>query len=208
MGAVDAGIDALATAIEAAAGPVELLPGALVDALLPDGPDDDVAVLVARVPPPGADASSATLPIAAEPRAVADARGFVAAALRSRGTDEAVVQRAVLLTSELVTNAVLHGRPPIRLRLRHTARHAIIEVYDGTAVLPRRLRPTPDDEHGRGSSSSRRSRSGGARARSRTASPCGACSSSDRAQPGTRTAAPSSRPPRRSSSATFARSSG
>ncbi len=150
MGAVDAGIDALATAIEAAAGPVELLPGVLVDALLPDGPDDDVAVLVARVPPPGADASSATLPIAAEPRAVADARGFVAAALRSRGTDEAVVQRAVLLTSELVTNAVLYGRPPIRLRLRHTARHAIIEVYDGTAVLPRRLRPTPDDEHGRG----------------------------------------------------------
>jgi hypothetical protein len=45
---------------------------------------------------------------------------------------------------------VLHGRPPIRLRLRHTARHAIIEVYDGTAVLPRRLRPTPEDEHGRG----------------------------------------------------------
>jgi anti-sigma regulatory factor (Ser/Thr protein kinase) len=150
MGAVDAGIDALATAIEAAAGPVELLPGMLVDALLPDGPDDDVAVLVARVPPPGADASSATLPIPAEPRAVADARGFVAGALRSRGTDEAVVQRAVLLTSELVTNAVLYGRPPIRLRLRHTARHAIIEVYDGTAVLPRRLRPTPEDEHGRG----------------------------------------------------------
>jgi len=150
MGAVDAGIDALATAVEAAAGPIEPLPGVLVDALLPDGPDDDVAVLVARVPPPGADGSSATLPIAAEPRSVADARAFVAAALRSRDTDETVVQRAILLASELVTNAVLHGRPPIRLRLRHTTRHAIIEVYDGTAVLPRRLRPTPDDEHGRG----------------------------------------------------------
>ncbi len=56
----------------------------------------------------------------------------------------------MLLTSELVTNAILHGRPPIQLRLRLTARDAVIEVYDGTAVLPRKLRPTPDDEHGRG----------------------------------------------------------
>jgi anti-sigma regulatory factor (Ser/Thr protein kinase) len=60
------------------------------------------------------------------------------------------VQRAALVPSELVTNAVLHGRAPIQLRLRLTARHAVIEVYDGTAVLPRRMRPTPDDEHGRG----------------------------------------------------------
>jgi PAS domain S-box-containing protein len=152
LGAVDAGIDALAAALETASGPVEPLPGAIVDALLPDGPDDDVAVLVARVPPAdgGAAAASAAMAIAAEAQTVGEARAFVAAALESRGTDRTVVQRAVLLTSELVTNAVVHGRPPIQLRLRHTARHAVIEVYDGTAVLPRKLRPTPDDEHGRG----------------------------------------------------------
>ena len=152
LGAVDAGIDALASALEAASGPIEPLPDAIVEALLGDGPDDDVAVLLARVPAADADGSgaSAALAILADPRAVSEARAFVAAALESRAVDPTVVQRAVLLTSELVTNAVLYGRPPIQLRLRQTARHAVIEVYDGTAVLPRKLRPTPDDEHGRG----------------------------------------------------------
>jgi anti-sigma regulatory factor (Ser/Thr protein kinase) len=150
MGAVDAGIDSLGTALETTTGPVESLPGALVELLLPDGPDDDVAVLVARVPPAGVAGASAALEIPAEARSIGQARAFVADALRARGADPAVVQRAMLLTSELVTNAVLHGRPPIQLRLRLTARHVVIEVYDGTAVLPRRMRPTPDDEHGRG----------------------------------------------------------
>ena len=57
---------------------------------------------------------------------------------------------AVLLVSELVSNAILHGRPPIELRMRRTAEHLLIEVDDGATVLPRKLRPTPDDEHGRG----------------------------------------------------------
>jgi PAS domain S-box-containing protein len=149
-GAVDAGVGALAAALARAAGPIESLPGMLVDTLLPEGPDDDVAVLVARVPPADADASSAAFAVPAEARAVSEARAFVAGTLRSRGTADDVVRRAALVTSELVTNAVLHGRPPIQLRLRQTARNAIIEVYDGTAVLPRKLRPTPDDEHGRG----------------------------------------------------------
>ena len=149
-GAVDAGTDSLAEALRGASGPIESLPGALVDAVLPEGPDDDVAVLVARVPPAGAGGWSATLAIASQARSIGEARDFVAAALRPRDVDHAAVHRAVLLTSELVTNALLHGRAPIQLRLRLTARDAVIEVYDGTAVLPRKLRPTPDDEHGRG----------------------------------------------------------
>ena len=149
-GAVDAGTDSLADALRGASGPIESLPGALVDAVLPEGPDDDVAVLVARVPQAGAGGWSATLAVAPEARSIGEAREFVAAALRPRGVDDAVVHRAVLLTSELVTNALLYGRAPIQLRLRLTARDAVIEVYDGTAVLPRKLRPTPDDEHGRG----------------------------------------------------------
>ena len=107
-------------------------------------------MLLARVPSAGAGGTSAALAIAAEPQSVGVARTFVAEALRARDAEPEVVQRATLLTSELVTNAVLHGRPPIQLRLRLSARHAVIEVYDGTAVLPRRMRPTPDDEHGRG----------------------------------------------------------
>ncbi len=86
--------------------------------MLPEGPDDDVAVLVARVPPAGAGGWSATLAIAPEARSIGEARDFVAAALRPRDVDDAAVHRAVLLTSELVTNALLHGRAPIQLRLR------------------------------------------------------------------------------------------
>ena len=56
-------------------------------------------------------------------RSIGEARDFVAAALRPRDVDHAAVHRAALLTSELVTNALLHGRAPIQLRLRlHGAR--------------------------------------------------------------------------------------
>ncbi len=63
---------------------------------------------------------------------------------------EDVLDDAVLLTSELVTNAVLHGRAPISLRLLRTSSEAVLEVHDAASFLPRRLRPTPEDEHGRG----------------------------------------------------------
>jgi hypothetical protein len=56
----------------------------------------------------------------------------------------------VLLVTELVTNAVLHGEPPIQLRLRRTSAHVVVEVDDSATFLPRRLRATPEDEHGRG----------------------------------------------------------
>jgi two-component sensor histidine kinase len=64
--------------------------------------------------------------------------------------DSAGVETALLVISELVTNAVVHGRPPIQLRLRRSGTHVVIEVHDAASFLPRRLRPTPDDEHGRG----------------------------------------------------------
>ena len=57
---------------------------------------------------------------------------------------------ALLIAGELVTNAVLHGKPPIELRLRRAPRYLLIEVEDGAAATPRKLRPTPTDDHGRG----------------------------------------------------------
>ena len=78
------------------------------------------------------------------------ARAFVKERLATWGAPEALVRDAVLLVSELASNAILHGRPPIELRLRQTAEHVLVEVDDGATVLPRKLRPTPDDEHGRG----------------------------------------------------------
>jgi anti-sigma regulatory factor (Ser/Thr protein kinase) len=85
-----------------------------------------------------------------EASAVPEAREFVTRTLAGWTVPASVTADIVLLTSELVANAVLHGRPPIELRLRRTANHVIVEVFDAAPFLPRKLRPSPDDERGRG----------------------------------------------------------
>jgi anti-sigma regulatory factor (Ser/Thr protein kinase) len=63
---------------------------------------------------------------------------------------QGVVLDAALASSELVTNAVLHGRPPIDLRLRIEGVDVLIEVRDAATYQPRKQRPDEYDEHGRG----------------------------------------------------------
>ena len=70
--------------------------------------------------------------------------------LESWGIDEQVADDLVLMTSELVTNAMLHGRPPIDLRLRFTGTEVVLEIQDRAAYRPHRRRAEDDDEHGRG----------------------------------------------------------
>jgi hypothetical protein len=77
-------------------------------------------------------------------------RAFVSDTLASWALPVALRDDSLLLTGELVTNAILHGRPPIQLRMRRGARDLLIEVDDGAAAVPRKLRPTPGDDHGRG----------------------------------------------------------
>ena len=76
-------------------------------------------------------------------------RAFVAEALADLGLDRRLVDDVVLLVSELVTNAIIHGRPPIELRLRRRRRHLLLEVDDG-ATAAAQAAPDADDEHGRG----------------------------------------------------------
>ncbi|MGZ4590389.1 MAG: SpoIIE family protein phosphatase [Actinomycetes bacterium] len=148
---LDTGIDALAAELgEATRAIHDGTPDTLVNVLLPDGPDDDVAVLLAQVHDDGRPARSASQLIPSEEEAVQHARRFVSARLAEWGTPLGLVDGIVLLVSELVTNAVIHGRPPIELRLRCTDEHVVLEVRDHATYLPRRLRPTPEDEHGRG----------------------------------------------------------
>jgi hypothetical protein len=45
---------------------------------------------------------------------------------------------------------LLHGRPPIDLRLRRTRHEIIMEIQDRAAYRPHRRRAADDDEHGRG----------------------------------------------------------
>jgi PAS domain S-box-containing protein len=125
------------------------MPERLVQALLPDGPDDDVAVLVARVDPPLGE-HGLTHRFEPTERAVVEARHLVSRHLTERAVTSRLVDDAVLATSELVTNAIVHGLGPIDLRLRTNNGEVLVEVQDRGRFQPRRLRPTPEDEHGRG----------------------------------------------------------
>lgn len=86
----------------------------------------------------------------ATPDAAGLARAFLVTSLVEELAD--VVDVAVLLTSELVANAVRYGLEPIRLQLQHDAGLLRIEVHDGglpfTPRTPRRWSTT--DEGGRG----------------------------------------------------------
>jgi anti-sigma regulatory factor (Ser/Thr protein kinase) len=91
--------------------------------------------------------ASAQLPDA--PGSAKMARGFMADTLIGWECDN-VVDTVVLLTSELVTNAVLHARTPLTVTVVLHARRLRVEVCDRNAVLPR-VRPYEvDDATGRG----------------------------------------------------------
>ena len=143
------GIVALARHVAELTGPVEGVPEELATAMLPDGPDDDVAILVARVDPPS-EGESLSRRLADHESAVADARHLVSSYLEDRHLPRTLVLDAALATSELVTNALLHGRAPVDLRTRIEGADVLLEVRDRATYQPRKLRPEEDDEHGRG----------------------------------------------------------
>lgn len=82
----------------------------------------------------------------ASPRGVQDARRWVVDTCRAIGRDD-LVECAELGVSELVTNALLHGRPPIQVRVRGTAEHPRVEIRDASQEPPELPRPSePDDD--------------------------------------------------------------
>ncbi len=86
------------------------------------------------------------------PREVGRARRALTRALRGWGWSGEAVEVAVLLTSELVTNAIRHGAAPVRLSAGLL--HAVVlrvEVQDPTDhAVGVRTTTTVDDEDGRG----------------------------------------------------------
>ena len=68
-------------------------------------------------------------------RGVQDARRWVAELCAEIGRPE-LVECAQLGVSELVTNALLHGEPPITVRVRGTAEHPRVEVRDSSVEAP------------------------------------------------------------------------
>ncbi|MFE0512257.1 SpoIIE family protein phosphatase [Streptomyces sp. NPDC058964] len=119
----------------------------LLRTLLPVQPQDDVALLVARTK--ALDAGRvATWDLPSDPTAVAGARAEVLSRLTAWRLPE-VAFTAELVASELVTNAIRYGRPPIRLRLIRGAT-LICEVSDSSSSAPHLRRARTFDEGGRG----------------------------------------------------------
>ncbi|MFI2030535.1 ATP-binding protein [Streptomyces buecherae] len=71
------------------------------------------------------------------PDAAAQARAALRCALDQLGYDDETVDNAVLVASEVVTNAVRHATGPYEMRLRRTAAEIICEVEDRDSRLPR-----------------------------------------------------------------------
>lgn len=85
-----------------------------------------------------------------EPASVAAARRFVRDVLRSRRICDRVVDTVELLTSEVVTNAIVHARSGPQLAVRVDDAVVRVAVRDGSKEMPVRRRGHVDDLSGRG----------------------------------------------------------
>ncbi len=90
------------------------------------------------------------LALASTVDSVGAGRRFVAATLTAWDL-EPLVYTATLLTSEVLTNTVLHARTPMVLTVERTGSDVVdISVSDGSTHVPRRRRHAQDATTGRG----------------------------------------------------------
>lgn len=82
------------------------------------------------------------------PVSVRRARDFIADALSALDGD--VRNRAVLITSELATNAIRHAHSPFKVTVALSGEGVKVSVTDSSGVVPVPRNPSPTDAHGRG----------------------------------------------------------
>jgi anti-sigma regulatory factor (Ser/Thr protein kinase) len=117
-------------------------------ALAPDGPHDDIALLLARTRVLAPD-RVAQWELPPEPSSVREARALVDRRLTRWGLDH-LAHGTALIVSELVTNAVRYGGSgPVQLRLLR-GESLVCEVTDHSNSSPRIRRAGASEEGGRG----------------------------------------------------------
>jgi anti-sigma regulatory factor (Ser/Thr protein kinase) len=136
--------------LRAGGGPIDELLGILIAELVVDDPEDDVALLLAQVRSHPETMAPAAFDIVGDATAVAAARRFTNRTLMDWEVSTETADVAALLVSEMVTNSIVHGRPPAQVRLRLRAHDLVIEVRDASRHLPRRRHPDRLDESGLG----------------------------------------------------------
>ncbi|MFC7987165.1 SpoIIE family protein phosphatase [Streptomyces sp. NPDC057336] len=137
----------LCRALTAPAASLDALCDTVLKAVLPEEPSDDVALLLARTRALGA-GQIRTWDISPDPAHVAAVRRSATEQLSAWGLDETAFVME-LVVSELVTNAIRYGEPPIQLRLIRDGA-LICEVSDGSSTSPHLRRAHAYDEGGRG----------------------------------------------------------
>ncbi|MCG7207455.1 SpoIIE family protein phosphatase [Streptomyces arenae] len=145
---IESGLDVLRGVLENVAGRTsEQVCQAVIDTMLPAHPSDDIALLVAhtRLLTPS---KVAQWDVPPDPAAVAPARAECGARLKAWGLEELGFTTELIL-SELITNAIRYGAPPITVRLLYD-RNLTCEVSDGSSTSPHLRRAAATDEGGRG----------------------------------------------------------
>ncbi|MBD0418536.1 SpoIIE family protein phosphatase [Streptomyces sp. TRM S81-3] len=146
-GDVDHATTELRRALTAPAASLDALCDVVLKAVMPEEPSDDVVLLLGRTRVLGAD-QVATWDVLPDTAEVATTRQSAVEQLTAWGlSEEAFVTE--LVVSELVTNAIRYGGPPIQLRLIRD-RTLICEVSDGSSTSPHLRRAHAFDEGGRG----------------------------------------------------------
>ncbi|KOY53413.1 SpoIIE family protein phosphatase [Streptomyces sp. XY332] len=145
---IDEALDSMFAALTRPATTLETVCDRVLTAMLTHRPDDDVALLVARTRALHSD-KVVVWDLNPDPAVVAQARRSTTDQLTAWGLEEASFVTE-LLVSELVTNAIRYGEPPIQLRLIHENSTLICEVSDTSSTAPHMRRARTFDEGGRG----------------------------------------------------------
>ncbi|GGZ91578.1 histidine kinase [Streptomyces echinoruber] len=144
---IDVGLELLRSALAQAGTSPEDTCRRVLDARLPARPGDDIALIVARTRALGPD-RVAEWEVPFDPAAVSEVRARVTAQLEQWDLDLLGFTTELIL-SELVTNAIRYGGPPVRVRLLRD-RSLICEVSDGSSTSPHLRYAATTDEGGRG----------------------------------------------------------
>ncbi|MFF7163771.1 SpoIIE family protein phosphatase [Streptomyces sp. NPDC008086] len=145
---IDIGLGILRDALQGPGRSPEEICQAVLDALLPARPNDDIALLVARsrlLDP----SQVASWDVPGDPAFVAGIRAQVAHRLEEWGLEELAFSTELVI-SELVTNAIRYGTEPRQLRILRDGTSLICEVADGSSTSPHLRRAADTDEGGRG----------------------------------------------------------
>ncbi|MDQ4007309.1 MAG: ATP-binding protein [Actinomycetota bacterium] len=102
------------------------------------------------MPTPTSRPRPAVLDLEQHPAAVRRARRFVQDQCHAAGINGETSETAVLLTSEIVTNAFLHGQSGAWVTLTASEDSLRVEVGDGSARQPRLVHTDREALHGRG----------------------------------------------------------